>query len=173
MNILDIIILIVVFIGFILGFKDGFVRKLVGLIGFALAIFLSIKFASQAGIIIESVTGTDFYLAEIMGGITIFILIIFIFAYLKRIIHPFDKVNNFINQLIGGLVGGIQILYFASAVFFLLHIFNVPDKSSAEKSYLYNKVYDIIPVTIDYISNYVSQPKELIKEYINEKDTLK
>lgn len=173
MNILDIIILVIVFIGFILGFKDGFVRKLVGLVGFALAIFLSIKFAVQAGKIIESISSTDFYLAEIMGGVIIFILIIIIFAFLKRVIHPFDKVNNFINQLIGGIVGGIQILYFASAVFFLLHIFNVPEKSSADKSYLYNKVYSIIPVTIDYISNYISQPKELIKEYINDKDTLK
>ncbi len=173
MNILDIIILVIVFIGFILGFKDGFVRKLVGLIGFALAIFLSIKFASQVGDIIESISSTDFYLAEIMGGVIIFVLIIIIFAYLKRVIHPFDKVNNLINQLVGGVIGGIQILYFASAVFFLLHIFNVPDKSSADKSYLYNKVYNIIPVTIDYISNYVSQPKKLIKEYINDKDTLK
>ena len=34
LTILDFIILIVVLIGFILGFKDGFVRKIIGFVGF-------------------------------------------------------------------------------------------------------------------------------------------
>ena len=93
MSILDIIISAVILIGFVLGYKDGFVRKLVGLIGFILAVFVAIKFASSFGKIIESITGIEIYLSKIIAGIIIFLVVVFIFSVLKRYIHPFDKVN--------------------------------------------------------------------------------
>jgi membrane protein required for colicin V production len=173
LNIIDIIILLILSLGFILGFKDGFIRKLIGLIGFILAIYLGITFSEELGSIIEAALGIEIYLAEIIGGITIFITVIIIFSLLKRFIHPFDRVNNIINQVTGGFVGTIQILYFLSAFLFLLNVVNVPDKSKKESSILYEKVYNIIPQTIDYLTNYTPAPKELIKDYINDKDTIK
>ena len=173
MNILDIIIVVIVLIGFVLGYKDGFVRKLIGLIGFILAVFVAIKFASTLGEIIESITGIEIYLSQIIAGIIIFLLVIFIFSVLKRYIHPFDKVNNFINQLVGGLVGAIQILFFISAFLIILNVFSVPSKKSKENSFLYYRTYGVIPSTIEFISQYKAKPKEIIKDYIRDKDTLK
>ncbi len=172
MNILDLILFLLILIGFILGFKDGFVRKLIGLIGFGLAIFLAITFSYSFGRIIESVTGIEIYLSEIIAGIIIFLAVIFIFSVIKRFVHPFDKVNNFINQLTGGLVGGIQILFFLSAFLIILNIFNTPGKESRNKSLLYGKVYNIIPATIEYLSQYEAEPKKVIKDYIIDKDTI-
>ena len=80
MNIFDIIILVIIFIGFVLGYKDGFIRKLIGLIGFILAVFLAVKYASWLGQIIESITGIEIYLSEIIGGVIIFLVIIFVFS---------------------------------------------------------------------------------------------
>ena len=111
MNLLDIIIILIIFIGFILGFKDGFIRKLIGLIGFGLGIFLSIKFADSLGKILEKLFGIEFYLSEIIAGILIFLFIIFLSSVIKRVVHPFDKVNNLINQITGGIIGAIQILF--------------------------------------------------------------
>jgi membrane protein required for colicin V production len=173
LNIFDIIIFVVVFIGFVLGYKDGLVRKLIGLIGIALAIYLAIKFAFTLGEIIESITGIEIYLSEIIAGILIFLVVIFIFSVLKRYIHPFDKVNNFINQFIGGFVGSVQLLFFLSGLFIILNVFNTPAKESKENSWFYYKVYNIIPLTIDFLSRYQAKPKEIIKEYIRDKDTLK
>jgi membrane protein required for colicin V production len=173
LSILDIIIIVIILIGFILGYKDGFVRKLIGLIGFVLAVFIAIKFAASFGQIIESITGIEIYLSEIIAGIIIFLVVVFIFSVLKRYIHPFDKVNNFLNQLVGGLVGAIQILFFVSAFLIILNIFNVPGKKSKDNSFLYYKIYGIIPATIEYVSQYKAKPKEIIKDYIRDKDTLK
>jgi len=111
---LDILIIASIIVGFILGFKDGFIRKLVGLVGFILAVVAAVFFAGKLGKLIENLFGIEYYLAEIIGGIFIFILIIAIFMVLKRIVHPFDKVNNIINQIVGGVVGAIQILFFLS-----------------------------------------------------------
>lgn len=92
--------------------------------------------------------------------------------FLKRIVHPFDKVNNLINQIVGGLVGSIQILYFLSAIFIVVNVFDLPEKETRENSIFYNMSYQIIPLTIDYLSNYTPQPRKLIEDYINEKDII-
>jgi membrane protein required for colicin V production len=171
LNPYDLIIIITVLVGFILGFKDGFVRKLVGLIGFGLAIVLAALLKDDLGKMVEYAFDIEIYLAEIIAGITIFFGIILIFALLKRVIHPFDKVNNLINQIVGGVVGILQLLYFLSAVFLLLNIFDIPGKSVKESSAFYNITYKIIPVTIDFLTNYTPEPKKIINDFIIDPDT--
>jgi uncharacterized membrane protein len=63
----------------------------------------------------------------------LFIAIMIVTTILKRVIHPFDKVNNLINQLIGGFVGIVQILFFISALLLLFNIFDFPDKKTQQK----------------------------------------
>jgi membrane protein required for colicin V production len=172
LNILDLVIIAVLLIGFVLGYKDGFVRKVIGLIGMVTAIYLAIKFSDVLGELIESAFEIEYYLAEIIGGMVIFLLIILIFSILKRVVHPFDKVNSFINQLVGGIVGMLQVLFFLSAVFFLLRIFDVPDEETGEASLLYTPAYLILPRTIDYIQDYTPESKQIIDELINQKDSL-
>jgi membrane protein required for colicin V production len=172
LNLVDALILIGVLVGFILGFKDGFVRKLIGIVGFVVAIFCAVFLSSSLGLMIENAFLIEFYLSEIIAGILIFFGIIIIFTIIKRIVHPFDKVNNLINQLVGGMVGIVQILYFISALFLIMNIFNFPGERSRESSLFYTNTFKIIPLTIDYLSAYTTEPKQIIKDYIERKDTL-
>jgi membrane protein required for colicin V production len=172
LNTVDIIIFIVLLVGFILGFKDGFVRKLIGLLGLIVAVLLTALFSSRLGVVIENIFDIELYLAEIMGGIILFLGTILIFAILKRIIHPFDKVKSLINQLVGGAVGAIELLFFLSAVLLLLNIFNIPDKKVQDNSLLYNHTYNVIPFTINYLKDYTPSTEEIIKNYINQKDSI-
>ncbi|MCZ7611207.1 MAG: CvpA family protein [Ignavibacterium sp.] len=173
MNYIDIIILVAVLIGFLLGFKDGFVRKLIGIIGFIVAVIVAILLSSHFGRVIESVLNIEYYLAEIMAGMILFIALMIITTILKRVIHPFDKVNNLINQIIGGVVGVIQLMFFISAVFLLLNVFNFPDKKTQNSSFLYKYAYGVIPHSIDFLKAYTPDTEDIIKDYINQKDTLK
>ncbi len=172
MNLVDAIVIIIAIIGFILGFKDGFVRKLIGFIGFILAIILAINFASGLGMYIDVVLGIEYYLSELIAGGVIFTGVLVLFAILKRVIHPFDKVNNLVNQVIGGVIGMIQILFFLSAALYILNVFNVPPEKAKEESLVYATVYGIIPGTINLISDYTPDARKRIKDYINDKDTL-
>ncbi|NNG26403.1 MAG: CvpA family protein [Ignavibacteriaceae bacterium] len=173
MNSIDLIIIVGVLIGFILGFKDGFIRKLIGVLGFALAILTAAFFAGKIGAIVEVAFGIEFYLAEIIGGVALFFGVILVFTLLKRIIHPFDRVNNIINQIVGGAVGVLQVLFFLSAVLLILNIFELPDKSVKKSSAFYDRTSELLPLTIDYLSNYTPDSKQIIEDYINEKDTVK
>jgi membrane protein required for colicin V production len=172
LNYLDLIIVLVFLIGFILGYKDGLVRKLIGLAGFILAIYFAVKLAYGLGKVIENIFDIEFYLAEMIGGIVIFLTIILLASIIKRLVHPHDKVNNFINQLLGGIVGSLQIIFFLSIFLYLLSFFDFPEKEVTDSSLLYTQVYNIIPATVDAVGGY-SKSKQLIRDYINEKDTLK
>lgn len=172
MNFIDIIIIAIVAVAFILGFKDGFVRKLIGTIGFFIAVFLAIYFADESGALLYSMTGIEEYLANIIGGFLIFVISIVVVSIIKRLVHPFDKVNNLINQIIGGLVGAIQFLFFLSALFYLTSIFNFPDDKDRTDSLFYNHVSNIIPATFDYLNEKAPKAKEFIKEKIMEHDSL-
>ena len=166
------VIFIIAFIGFILGFKDGFIRKIIGFTGFILAVILAINFASGLGRYMDNVLGIEYYLSELIAGAVIFAGTIILFAVLKRVIHPFDKVNNIINQVVGGVIGLIQILFFLSAALYILNIFSVPSDNAKKSSLIYSQVYNIIPGTINLLSDYTPDAKKKIKDYINDKDTL-
>lgn len=172
MNYLDIIIVVVLLLGFILGYKDGIVRKIIGLIGFIVAITLSMIFSGYFGKVIAPVFSDDLYLSNIVAGITIFALIILFFSVLKRIIHPIDKVNRFVNQFLGGIAGTIQIIFFISGFLLFLNIFKVPSKSARNDSYFYQRAFNVIPSTIDFFLGSESQAKSLINSYIDNKDEI-
>ena len=105
MNYIDFIIVFFLFVGFALGFRDGLIRKFIGLIGLVVGFVLALEFYQRLAFIISSYVNDEIYLAEIVSWIFIFIGTIFLASILKRIIHPLDKVNKFTNQLLGGIAG--------------------------------------------------------------------
>ena len=171
LNIVDIIILVMILIGFILGFKDGVIRKIIGVIGFVLAIVLAFEFSDSVSKLISPFFNDEVYLAGLVAGFLIFSVVILIFAIIKRLLHPFDKINKFANQLIGGIVGIIQMLFFVSAFLMLLNIFNIPAESSREESTLYSPVYGIVPTAIDMVMGDSTQVQNYFEEFIKEKET--
>ncbi len=170
MNYLDYIILIIVVVGFLLGFKDGLIRKIIGLIGLVAGIGLAFEFSDSLGKIITPFFNDDSYLANIISGILIFLVIVLIASIIKRIVHPLDKVNKFLNQIVGGIIGIIQIVFFLSGIMLFLDIFSFPAKESKDESLLYNKVHDIIPASFDLIVGHKSKVSDMIKDFINSKE---
>ena len=166
MNYLDYIILIVLVIGFVLGFKDGLVRKLIGVIGLIVAVVLVVEFASPVGSYVAPFFNDEVYLAEIIAGIVIFFLTILLVSILKRIVHPVDKVNKFVNQILGGISGTVQILFILSAFFLFLNIARIPSEKAKKESLGYNFVHGIIPGTIDLVLGVDSNTQQYIKDFI-------
>ncbi len=168
MNYIDFIIIFILFIGFALGFRDGFIRKVIGLIGLVFGVILALEFYKKLGLIIAPLVNDEIYLAEIIAWLFIFIGVIFLASILKRIIHPLDKVNRFTNQLLGGISGTLQILFFISGFLLFLNVFNIPNNEDKESSILYSKVYNVIPVSIDLIIGKDSEAMNLVKEFIEQ-----
>ncbi len=168
MNSIDIIIIIACVIAFILGYKDGFVRKLIGTVGFFFAVYFGIKFSSFGGDAVNKIMTVEPEFARVLGGFFIFVFTIVIVAITKRLVHPFDKVNNLINRIVGGVVGTLQILVFLSAAFYILNIFSYPSQESRNKSLLYSSVHVILPKTIHLITNVSVKPAALYDQLKND-----
>ncbi|OGU33938.1 MAG: hypothetical protein A2068_00525 [Ignavibacteria bacterium GWB2_35_6b] len=170
MNYLDYIILLIILIGFLLGFKDGLVRKIIGLAGLALGILFAIEFSDDLGAFLTPLFNDEIYFSNIVSGFIIFFLTILITSIIKRIVHPLDKVNRFVNQFLGGLTGAIQIIFFISGFLLFLNIFSLPAKDSRDNSFFYNPVSSIVPATIDLILGDDSKTKDLFQQYIEGND---
>jgi membrane protein required for colicin V production len=166
LNFIDYIIIIFFVIGFILGYKDGLIRKLIGLAGILIGIFLAVKFSDAFGKVLTPFFNNEEYLASIIGGFIIFIATVILASIIKRLVHPHDKVNQFVNQISGGIIGSIQILIFLSVLLLVLGVFNFPNEKTASKSLLYRPVYSIVPGTIGFIIG----GKDFIKDFIESRD---
>ena len=135
MSYFDYIIVAVLLVGFILGFKDGLVRKIIGLLGIIVGLVLAFYYSEKAAVYLAPLFNNELYLAQIVAGLLIFILTIFVASVIKRIVHPLDKVNRFLNQFLGGITGAIQILFFLSVFLLFLDIFNVPSVKTKDESH--------------------------------------
>jgi membrane protein required for colicin V production len=172
LNYIDITILIFLAIGFLLGYKDGLIRKIIGLAGLIIAIFMAFQFSQSAGEYLTPLLNQDRHLANITSGILIFIAIIVLTALIKRLIHPSDKVNKFLNQLLGGIAGTLQMLFFISGFLLFVSIFDLPSEEERKESFTYYPVYGLIPRTVDMFLGSESSAQEFLFNIIEEKDEL-
>lgn len=171
MNYIDIILLVVFGIGFILGYKDGLVRKIIGLAGLILGIYLSISYASLVGEKLSPLFNDESYLAKLVGGLIIFLGTILFASIVKRLVHPVDKVNKFLNQLLGGIAGTVQILFFSSVFLLLLNVISIPKQTAKDSSLLYKPVYNVTPGIIDLLMGSNFKTEGFLKDYIENKDS--
>jgi membrane protein required for colicin V production len=157
-------------VGFLLGFKDGLVRKIIGLLGLIIGVVAAYKFSGALGKFLTSFFNGDGYLANLISGVLIFLVVVLIASILKRVVHPLDKVNRLMNQILGGLIGAVQITFFISAFLLFLNIFGMPNTKQRHESFFYGFVSNIIPKTVDYIAGPKRRAQDYIKEYIEKKE---
>lgn len=170
MNFVDYIIILGAVIGFLLGFKDGLIRKIIGLIGLIAGIAFAFEFSDNLGKMLTPIFNNDEYFAGVVSGILIFLVTILATSIVKRIVHPLDKLNRFVNQFTGGIIGVIQILFFLSAVLLVLNIFSVPSKETKDGSLLYKPVHELIPASIDLVVGHRAKATDLINFFIGGKE---
>lgn len=167
MNYIDFICFGILLIGALLGFKDGLVRKAIGLIGFVFAIFFVLEFSNPLGIILTPFFNNEFYLAEIISGVFIFFASILIVAFLKRIIHPMEKVNKLLNQILGAVAGFFQTIILLSFFLLFFNIVGFPAETTKETSLVYKPIFKIIPESAKLLLGENSHTNYYLDEIIN------
>ncbi len=167
MNYIDFILLGGLGIGFILGFKDGIIRKLIGLLGFTAGIVAAFVWSDTLGNKLMGFFDNEINLSRVIAGILIFFVVLIIFSIIKRLAHPADKINKFVNQFLGGIFGVIQMAYFLSGFLLFFHIFSLPPENIADKSLTYKTVYKLLPDTIDFLLGDENATQDYLKEFLD------
>lgn len=188
MNIVDIIILIILAFGALLGFKRGFTKQLVSLVGIFAIIILSFLFKNVVSVflynnlpfinfggIFKDVTVINILVYEIIAFFIIFMLLTLIFRILLKVTTIFEKILKWTiilgipSKILGAVLGIIQNYIYVFIVLYLLVIptadFKLLDNSKVANTIL-NKT-PILTSVCDKTLNVFNEVKSLAKEYEN------
>lgn len=161
-NNLDIIIGIAVAFGVINGFFKGFISQLIGLLGFFIAIWISLKFYQ----IVEVFIGAQNAVAD--GFVSIISLILtFAIAYfaIKFISKMAQKTIQYIglgivNRIAGAALGLVILLLLCSSILFYVDpILEIGFKETKDESILYPHLIE----SAEYIKNIFYETKEHLR----------
>lgn len=164
MSVVDIVILIFLGFGALIGFKRGFTRQLVSLIGiFAILILsfilknpISIFFYNNLpffnfGGIFKDITVLNILLYEVIAFFVVFFVLSILFKILVCFTKIFEKVLKATiilgipSKILGGIVGGIKTLIY---IFIAMYVLSLPtfNLSIIEESKIGNTILDKTPI---------------------------
>ena len=160
MNWLDLLIVIVVAIGLIKGLFDGFIKQVVSLASFILAIFFAGKIAGPLRdwlVNYDSITNTvPPLIITIVCYMLAFVFIILIFKYLGKLLsNATAGPVSYFNHLFGGLFGAFLSLLLLSLTFNILTAVDsdsiILKEQTKQESVLFHKVESIVTLISPYI----------------------
>ncbi|MDO4963064.1 MAG: CvpA family protein [bacterium] len=142
MNVVDYIILALVIIGFLIGFKRGFTKELVSLVGIFLILFLSFTLKNPISVflyknfpfinfggIFKDITVLNILFYELVAFFTVFLILFVMFKILLKLTSCFEKlltatiILGIPSKILGGLLGIIHSIIY---VFISLYILSLP-----------------------------------------------
>lgn len=176
LNILDIIILVIAALSIIFGIIKGFIREVLSLAFFAIAVVLSLLFYSQAGnIVMEFVENRN--IANFVGFISIFTIVLIAGSIITYVVKKMLTVGPLqsVDRIMGGVFGLLRGVAISGIIVFGLIAFPVNDKL-LKSSRLAPYVVDSITVLMKMLPkewrekyNFV-ETKDLEKKDLEKKD---
>ncbi len=187
-NIIDIIILIFLGFGALLGFKRGFTKQLVSLIGIFAIIILSFLFKNVVSVflynnlpflnfggIFKDITVINILVYEIIAFFVIFVILSLIFKILLKVTSVFETILKMTiilgipSKILGAILGVVQNLIY---VFVVLYILSLPSVNIniIENSKIGNTIMEKTPILTNICNKTLTVFNEigqLAKEYEN------
>jgi len=173
MNWLDIVIVLLVLIPSFLGFRKGFMRKILGIAGIAAGFILAVKFYSDLAGVLSSFIKES---SVILNVISFLVIVTFIYAisiWLAKYMSDIGSGTEMINRLLGTVFGFIQGLLVASVLLYNLSFINFPSEETRSTSMLYSKVISVAPAVFDKIIDLFPGLKHEYDKYTGKEPDIK
>lgn len=173
MSIVDIIIILFILSGAVLGFKRGFTRQLVSLVSVFATVILAFLLKNPVSIllyehlpffkfggVLKGVTVLNIALYEIIAFFIMVILIMLVFKLLEVITNLFEKILKMTiilsipSKIAGAIIGVVESYIW---IFILLYILSFPifNFSIINESNMRNKILNDTPLLSGYIDSTV------------------
>lgn len=160
MNIVDAVLIVILIIGIIDGFRLGALRSIVGFFGTLIVFFLSwILKGSLASVMINVLpqlggnAAISVLIYHILAFIILFVIFSIIYGVILKITNVIEKVMDativlgFVSKIIGGIFGFIKMYIFLFIVLFIVSIFNFSFMNSSKiNKYILEKTPLLAPV---------------------------
>lgn len=165
MNWLDIAIAVIVALPAVIGFRKGFIRKILGIAGLAAGFILAVRFyGSLSGILSKFIKEGPVFV-NVISFLLIVALLYGISLWLARFFSDIGSGTNAVNRVLGMAFGALQGLIVASVLLYNLTFINVPSEQTRNSSSLYPMVYKIAPSLFDKIIELFPGLHDAYKQY--------
>lgn len=184
MNIIDVIIVIFLIFGALIGFKRGFTKQLVSSLGLILIVFLAFKFKNPVSVVLyenlpffkfggifKGITVLNILIYEILAFFLVFACLLFLLRLLLFVTGIFEKLLNMTivlgipSKILGAALGIIEnfIIVFIFLYIIFLPMFNIKGLSDSK---LKDKILRKTPI----FSTQIDKSIKVIDEFISLKD---
>ena len=154
MNLLDILILLLLAVGVLHGYRSGFFKQAGGIAGVLIGFALGVALMQSVGAYLVRISSMDAALGPVVGFIAVFAgtyLLVQIIAKIGETALGAAKLGM-LNRVAGGAVGGVKAGLFLSVAFLVLAYVQLPPESAREDSAMYHSVAAIMPTAWGYVS---------------------
>lgn len=170
MEIIDIVILGLLLVGGIQGFRKGIIDQAVSIVALLLGIWVAIRFSNfTANFLIEKLNFNTEYTAVVAFVIT-FVAVVIGVHFVGKLA---EKLANavalgFVNQIAGFAVGVLLWGFVISVLLSVGNKFNMPSEQTKEQSMVYGPISKIAPAVFPYLKfdsikesfNKLTQPED-------------
>jgi len=146
---LDLLIVTPIIIFTLLGFRDGIVRKIVGVAMTIAALITAKLFMGDAGGVFVEDFGSDPADAPTYGFLFIFFLILLLQSLLYRLLARGYRIGGITDRILGSVIGFAQGILVVSSVLVPLTLQGFPSQRTKHDSRLYKPIVNIAPRILD------------------------
>lgn len=159
---LDWFILLILLGGLARGYTVGAVRQVGSVVGLVAALLFSVEFMDSVGALIVSSLGLSDALVPLAGFTVLFLGVYLLFIALSRLVEQlFETLSlSFVNQVLGGAVGGVKAALLLSLLFLVLGGMELPEQETRNDSAFYQPIAELLPRTIEATEDWVPAAKE-------------
>ncbi len=154
MSIVDVLIIIAVGAGLVRGMTTGFLRQVLGLAGFIVALVLGLELMAFVGDKLGTALGFGLTVSRVIGFIVVFSVVQIAVLLLTRLAEAAAGALKLtmLNRLGGGVAGALKAVLFVSITLVLLARMNVPSEEGRRESVLYGPMALLVPSMWDLVA---------------------
>jgi len=168
MNWLDIVIALLIAIPAIIGYRRGFLRKVLGIAGIALGFILAVRFYDKAAGFLSAFIKESQLFLNVIGFLLIVAVLYGVSLWLARFFSSVNSGTSIVNKILGTAFGFLQGLIAVSVLLYNLTFINFPSAETRSSSTMYPYVYKVAPALFDKIIELFPGLQDAYKQYKGE-----
>ena len=167
MNTLDLLILIGLAGGLIIGLRSGLIKQALSFVGMLVAFVLSLHLMTPGGEMAAGSLGISEDIAPLVGFVLVFLLVqVAVFGLTKLLEAVIGALKlSWANRLLGGGVGAFKACLVLSVVFLVFGFLNVPSEDTRNESAFYAPVSTMLPTAWGFVSDTFPQVAKVSEQF--------
>ncbi len=165
MNVTDILVLLGLAAYMLLGFRDGFLKKVFAILGLWGGLVIATKYMVPLGDQYTAWFGFGDELSDILAFASLFLAVSVVVNLFYRWVGKTDTESlKFVSRIAGAILGLAQGAVAISLLLLMFNVFDLPSTDSQNESMLYHDTINIAPAVFDYSTQWIPDSKAFFEE---------